>query len=309
MKRLYGVTTAMVTPMTADQNIDMEGVEKLTDFLVDKGVDCLFPLGTTGEMFKLTIEERKKIAEKVIDSNKERLTVFIHAGGMTTKDTLELARHALQTGADGIGVVSPVFFGANDVEIKNYYKEISFALPDDFPIYLYNIPQLSGNDLSVSVVKELAEECTNIVGLKYSYPDFPRLNEYLNATPEDFSILTGADGLFLPAMAMGCDGVVSGVSGVFPEPFVKVYELYSNSEWEEARKMQASANEVISILKAGANMSYFKKGLDLRGLKGGSVRNPQQNISSQEEFQLKEQLNQWMHENSNINLSKQKFEV
>ncbi|SFO89537.1 dihydrodipicolinate synthase family protein [Salibacterium halotolerans] len=296
MKKLYGVTSAMVTPMLEDERIDRQGLEQLTTFLIDKGVDCLFPLGTTGEMFKLSVEERKEVAETVIQAADKRVNVFIHAGAMNTKDTLELADHAYQSGADGIGVVSPAFFNAGDVEIIEYYQTISAALPGDFPIYLYNIPQLSGNDLSVDVVKELAEHCGNIVGLKYSYPDFPRLSDYLHATPEYFSILTGADGLFLPALAMGCDGVVSGVSGVFPEPFVELYDKYQKYNLEEARQTQRAAGEIIKILQAGANMSYFKKALDYRGLRGGFMRSPQKTIPPEQKKAAREHIDTWLQE-------------
>ncbi|WP_208587737.1 dihydrodipicolinate synthase family protein [Gracilibacillus suaedae] len=296
MKKLFGVTTAMVTPMNEDGTVNLEETEKLTNFLIEKGVDCLYPLGTTGEMFKLTLNERKQIAETVINTAKKRVNVFIHAGAMHTSDTLDLAMHAHKAGADGVGVVTPAFFTVSDLEIENYYATIAKQLPGDFPIYLYSIPQLSGNKLSIEVVTRLAEQFPNIVGIKYSYPDFITLKDYTKVRSGEFSVLTGADKLFLPALAMGCDGVVSGVSGVFPEPFVKLYQHYQHNQIEKTREIQHVADEIIHILRGGANMSYFKKALELRGIQAGSVKAPHMDIISNDISALETAINQWKAE-------------
>jgi len=294
MKKLFGVTTAMVTPMCENGEINLNQTRELTNFLIDKGVNCLYPLGTTGEMFKLSVAERKQIAETVIQTAKKRVNVFIHVGAMNQNDTLELAAHAYEAGADGIGVVTPVFFGTNEQEMEAYYATISKSLPKDFPIYLYSIPQLSGNELTLPVVENLVGKYENIIGIKYSYPDFVMMKDYLSAGREkNISALTGADSLFLPALAMGCDGVISGVSCVFPEPFVEIYKAYQDKEIDKARELQSQADKLITILKGGANMSYFKKALEYRGIKAGSVKAPQLDIGKQEEKELIEKLEEW----------------
>ncbi len=301
MKKLYGVTTAMVTPMYENGTVNLDETKNLTNFLIDKGVDCLYPLGTTGEMMKLSIDERKKVAQTVIDTAKQKVNVFIHVGAMTTADTLELAQHAYDAGADGIGVITPTFFTANDHELEKFYSTIANALPNDFSIYLYSIPQLTGNELPISVVKALAEKHENIVGIKYSYPDFLMLKDYLAIRSHKFSVLTGADALFVPAMAMGCDGVISGISGVYPEPFVAIAKAYQQGDIEQARKLQGQADEIIQILKAGANMSYFKQALNNRGIQAGSVRAPQQDIDEESISALVNEVKQWT-ENLQINI-------
>src|SRR5690625_1183532 len=293
MKKLYGVTTAMVTPMYENGTINLYETKNLTNFLIDRGVNCLYPLGTTGEMMKLSIGGRKKVAQTVIDTAKQRENVFIHVGAMTTEDTLELAQHAYDAGADGIGEITPTFFTADDYELEYFYSTIDNTLPNDFSIYLYSIPQLTGNELPVSVVKSLAEKHENIVGIKYSYPDFLMLKDYLTIRSHDFSVLTGADALFVPAMAMGCDGVISGVSGVYPEPFVAIAKAYEQGEIGQARKLQGQADEIIQILKAGANMSYFKQALNNRGIQAGSVKAPQQDIDDESVSALVNEVQQW----------------
>ncbi|MCM3019337.1 dihydrodipicolinate synthase family protein [Priestia megaterium] len=291
MKHLYGVTTAMVTPFAKTGEVDLEKVVNLTEFLISKGVHCLYPLGTTGEMLRLSVKERKQVAETVVKQAANRVTVFIHVGAMNEEDTIELARHAYEIGADGIGVVTPMFFGANDNELETYFTKVAYSVPEDFPVYLYNIPQCSSNDLTAEVAQKVAETCKNVVGIKYSYPDYLRVNEYLNINDGNFSVLPGTDRLFLAALAMGCEGVVSGVSGVYPEPFVETYNAFKANDLEKARKMQKVAIQYCEALLNGSNMSYFKEALKLRGIDVGGMRSPQIDLTEKEVKELDDKLN------------------
>ncbi|MCA0757606.1 dihydrodipicolinate synthase family protein [Paenibacillus sp. N4] len=290
MKRLYGVTTAMVTPFDKDGQVNLDKVQQLTEFLIGKGVHGLFPLGTTGEMVRLSVAERKSVAETVVRTASGRVTVFIHAGAATLEDTVELAQHAHAVGADGVGVVTPFFLGANDLELERYYVTVASALPDDFPVYLYNIPQCASNDLKTEVAERVQAACKNVVGIKYSYPDFLRTNEYLSINGGEFSVMQGADRLFLPALAMGCDGVISGVSCVYPEPFVAVYNAYLEKDLDKARELQRIAIQYCEVLRSGANMSYFKEALKLRGIDAGFMKAPQLDLTEAEVRELERKL-------------------
>jgi 4-hydroxy-tetrahydrodipicolinate synthase len=290
MKLLYGVTTAMVTPFKRNGSVDLERVRNLTEFLISKGVHCLYPLGTTGEMLRLTIDERKKIAETVVQTANQRVTVYIHVGAMNQPDTIELAKHAHEIGADGMGAVTPTFFGANDRELEAYFISVATSVPEDFPVYLYNIPQCSGNDLKTEVAQRVARRCKNVVGIKYSWADFLRTNEYLGVNEGEFSVVHGTDRLFLAALAMGCDGTVSGNSCVYPEPFVALYNAFKENDIPKARKLQQFANEYCETLKNGTNMSYFKEALKLRGVDAGYMRAPQLDITQEEIQELQSKL-------------------
>ncbi|MBN2979906.1 MULTISPECIES: dihydrodipicolinate synthase family protein [Cohnella] len=298
MKRLYGVTTAMVTPFTKEGEVDLDAVARLTEFLIGKGVHCLYPLGTTGEMIRLSVEERKQVAETVVRTAAGRTTAFIHVGAATQPDAIELARHAHEIGADGIGVVTPIFLGASERELEHYFVTVASSVPADFPVYLYNIPQCAANDLPAGVAQRVADRCPNVVGIKYSYPDFLRTSEYLNVNGGNFSVMQGADRLFLAALALGCDGVVSGVSCVYPEPFVAVYEAYERGDLAEARKWQRIAVRYCEALKSGSNMAYFKEGLRLRGVDAGAMRAPQLDLLPEEAEALGRMLRQLNEETS-----------
>jgi dihydrodipicolinate synthase/N-acetylneuraminate lyase len=241
-------------------------------------------------MYRLSVEERKAVAETVIEAASGKVTVFIHAGAMTQRDTLELAEHAHVAGADGIGVVTPSFFSVNDREMETYFETVAGSVPHDFPVYLYNIPQCSGNDLKADVAQRIADRCKNVVGIKYSYPDFLRTNEYLRINSGTFSVLVGTDRLFNAALAMGCSGVVSGISCVYPEPFVAVYRAHLEGRGDEARRIQILATRFCEVLRNGSNMSYFKEALRMRGTPAGFMRAPQLDLTPEELNELGRQL-------------------
>ena len=290
MKKLYGVTTAMVTPFDKSGHVELEKVKNLTNFLVSKGVHCLYPLGTTGEAFRISTADRKAVAEVVVKTAAQRATVYIHVGAMNQEDTIELAQHAHAIGADGIGVVTPAFFSANDRELEEYFVAVAASVPVDFPVYLYNIPQCAGNDLKTAVVQRVANRCKNVVGIKYSFADMLRTNEYLNVNNGSFSVVSGVDRLFFAILAMGCDATVSGIACVYPEPFVAIYDAYLAKDFDKVRRLQKLANQYCETLLNGSNMSYYKEGLRLRGIDAGYMKAPQLDLTQEEIQTLKSSL-------------------
>lgn len=282
MKKLYGITIAMVTPFDEQDQVDYEALGRLTKFLISKGVNCLYPCGTTGEMLHLSCEERMKIAETVVKTAAGGCNVFIHCGAATEKETIALARHAHAIGADGIGVVTPIFLGVNQRELEEFYLRISASVPDDFPIYLYNIPQCASNDISAESAWKLAERAPNIVGIKYSFADINRTIDYINVMDGRFSVLHGCDRALTALLAMGCDGTVSGAAGVFPEPFVAVYKAFTEGDIKRAQELQRSCVAIVDILRRGANMAYFKAALSLRGIDVHGMRKPQLDLTEEE---------------------------
>lgn len=294
MKKLYGVITAMTTPFTENGNIDTKAVEAQVDFLIEKGVNCLYPCGTTGEMYLMTPEERELVAETVVKKAAGRVTVFIHVGAMTLEETIRLTKHAHKIGADGVGVVTPSYFTVDDRAMVQYYKDVCSSVPEDFPVYVYVIPQLAHNDISAKTMEIICEECPNVVGVKYSFADMGRVLEYLRVKNGTFSVVFGADSMFLSALAAGCDGTVSGCSGPFPEYFVKVYEEFKKGNIEEARKAQVVATNLAWLMKSGADMSIFKNILKFRGIDGGHMRKPLLDLPEEEVKALFESVKEYI---------------
>lgn len=289
MKELYGITVAMVTPFTKDNQVDHEGLAQLTNMLVQKGVNCLYPGGTTGEMFRMSLEERKAVAKTVVQTANGAVRVFVHCGCMNQEDTIALIQYCQQIGADGAGVVTPVFFHQSDRELEEYYVSVANAVPD-FPIYLYNIPQCAANDLTAAVAQRVADRCKNVIGIKYSFADINRTIDYIGINNGTFSVLHGCDRALIAMLALGCKGTVSGIAGVFPEPFVAAYRAYIDGDLEKAQNLQKTCVKLVDALHGGSNMSYFKEALKMRGIAGGYMRRPQLDLTPEETELLKKQL-------------------
>lgn len=294
MKKLHGVITAMTTPFTGDNQVDTAALEAQTEFLIQKGVHCLYPCGTTGEMYLMSAEERELVAETVVRKAAGRVTVFIHVGAMTVDETIRLARHAHKIGADGVGVVTPSYFTVHEQAMVEYYKTVCSSLPQDFPVYVYVIPQLAHNDISAAGMEKIAHACKNVVGVKYSFADMRRINEYLRIRGGSFSVVPGADDLFLPCLACGCDGVVSGCSGPFPEAFIAVYDAFQAGDIAAARSAQAYATDLVKLMEFGADMSIFKNILSFRGVPGGHMRAPLTDLTAAQAAQLKERVTPYL---------------
>lgn len=289
MKKLYGITVAMVTPMDETGAVDLAGVAKLTEMLIGKGVHCLYPCGTTGEMLKLTTQERKQIAETVVKTAAGRVTVFIHTGAESPEKTLELSLHAHAIGADGVGIVTPQFFGCSERMMEAYYTGICSQLPADFPVYLYGIPQCAANDITVATAKKLFETLPNVVGMKYSFLDMVRTTAYLDIG-NGFSVLHGSDRHLSSMLILGCDGTVSGVSSACPEPFVKVWNAWQAGNIASVRYWQKACREICDILRCGADMALFKAALKIRGLDAGHMRAPQLDLTAEEYAALEQSM-------------------
>ncbi len=290
MKRMYGVITAMVTPFTADDKVDVPALKMLTDYLIGNGVHCLYPCGTTGEMLKMSLDERKLVAETVMKQAAGKALVFIHVGAATTKDTIDLAKHAAVIGTDGIGVVTPQFFGVNDREMEEFYVAVANSVPADFPVYLYGIPQCAGNDIKPEVIEKILLRTKNVVGIKYSWADMIRMKNYLLCNNGNFDVVAGPDRLFLPALAQGCVGTVSGCSNCGPAPFVEVYKKFLAGDIEGARKAQVKTNELCEIVKSGASMAVFKAAMEFNGLPATHMRAPALDLTKDEKKDLYAQL-------------------
>ena len=154
MQKLFGTVVPIITPLTEDDKIDVQSLKNLVDHCINNGLQCLYPCGTTGEMMYLTVEERKLVTETVVKHTNKRVPVFAQVGAWNLADTIELARHAVEVGADGIGVVTPVFYKLSDQGLVDFYEAVAKSVPADFPVYLYSIPQNAVNDINPATAAE-----------------------------------------------------------------------------------------------------------------------------------------------------------
>lgn len=287
MKRLTGVVVPVVTPLTEDDRIDVESLQRLTDHCIDGGLQCLYPCGTTGEMMYLTVEERKLAAETVVKQAAGRVPVFVHVGAWNLKDTIELAQHAVSIGADGIGVVTPTFYSISDRGLIEYYTAVARSVPEDFPVYLYGIKQNAINDLDKYVCEEVAKACPNVIGAKYSFPDMPRLQELMTVNGGEFDVLVGPDHLFEAVCAVGGKGVVSGNAMIIREHYAAVWDAIQKKDYDLATKYQRRTNILNAVMCSINNIAAYKVILKEEGvISTTKMRRPMENLTPEQEQEL-----------------------
>ena len=237
MKKLYGIVCANVTPMDETGNIDFESLKNLVDCMAGDGIHGVYPCGTNGEGLLLNAEEHHAVAQTVIEQNRGRMSAFIQCAVLHWADTMENIRFACETGADGVGVMTPTFYKADDAAMIEYYREACLAAGDK-PVYLYNIAKYTNNDISPKAYGQIVDQNPNVMGIKYSNSDIARIQDYMRAGSRPSEALTGADSYILSALAAGCVGEVSGPACVFPKWYVGAYESFLAGDHKLALEYQ-----------------------------------------------------------------------
>jgi len=277
-----GLVDPLLTPLTEDgESLDIPALETLTEFLIRSGVQGLTTCGTTGEFALLRHSERQQVTEVVVKKAAGRVPVVAQTGAITSAETIALTRHARECGADAASVVTPYFYGLTDAALVAHYLAVASAVPD-FPLFLYNIPQRAGNNLSPAVVAEITRGCPNVMGIKDSSGNLGQLAQERMMVNRRFYTLVGSDHLILAGMANGADGAVAGNANVFPEPFVALFKALADGDWAAAGAFQDKVTTGAGILGNAVDLSLFKGVLRRRGLETGPVRRPLLTASEQE---------------------------
>lgn len=282
---LEGIITALVTPFDENGNIIESSLRNLCNYQLNNKVNGILLLGTTGEGISISMEERKLVTEIVLDELRGKLPVIVHVGSSDVREVFSLAQHAVECGAHSIASITPYFYKVRDDEILSFYLELSKRVPENFPIYLYNFPKASGNDISPAVLEKLIEKSKNIAGIKYSSVNVVQMQEYLKFKQEGFKIFTGADQLFYPMLCLGCNGLVSGNANIFPELFVALYNSYTINDQVTAKLLHQYANEIAKLFNYG-NIPSIKAGMKIRGIDGGCAKRPLKELNQVETKQL-----------------------
>lgn len=273
-QKIKGVIVPLLTPFTESGAVDAAAIGPVVDYLIARGVHGLFPLGTTGEGPLMTNDERKIIAEAVIDAAAGRIPVIIHTGAINTQDTIDLTQHAYEKGASGAAIIPPFYFLYKEAAIEAHYAAVAEAVPD-FPIYLYdNPPVVNGNHITAGMVRRLAESHANIVGLKDSSGSLSTLFASRGLQGGTFNTASGPDGLILASFAMGLDACVSGNANLVPEVVVGIYDAVQRGDLEAAQVLQEQLDAVRRLLHDGGNLDLYKGIMAKRGFRMGSARAP-----------------------------------
>jgi dihydrodipicolinate synthase/N-acetylneuraminate lyase len=237
MAKLFGAIAAAVTPLTeGGRQLDEAAVEPLMRFLTDGGVDGALVCGTTGEGVLLSTDERMRVARRFVQDRPERFLVAVHAGAQTTDETVALAAHSQEIGADAVAVIAPPYFPLDAEELYRHLRSAANAC-DPTPFYVYEFAGRSGYAIPVPVIERLRESVPNLAGLKVSDQPFDAVRPYLL---EGLDVFVGQEPLTLEGMAEGAVGTVSGLATAFPSVVARL-----------AHERDAGAHDRVVALRAG----------------------------------------------------------
>lgn len=295
LNKFRGVFCALNAIYDKNDNIDAEKIKELVKVYKSLGVKGVYACGSTGEGFLLSTEERKQVAAAVKEAAGDDFTVIVHVGCASTKESIELAKHAESIGADAVSAVPSVYYHLPAESVKLHWEAIINAT--DVPFIIYNIPQLTGFDLSPAMLAEFAEN-EKVVGVKNSADPVFLMERYRVAAGDDFIIFNGSDEQFVGGRIMGADAGIGGTYGCMPELFVALDKLVNENKFEEAKKLQYKINDCIFDLLACKSLyGAAKQVISLRfGIDCGQPRSPFLPVSEDEAKPIAEKINKYVKE-------------
>lgn len=279
MKKLEGIVAPMVTPLTRDERIDIKGTRALVNFLIDGGIDGLFPLGTSGEFALLDREERKTMVETVVGETNGRVPVLAGVSDPSLENVLAFAKDAEDAGADAIVATSPYYYSTSEDGLFGHFETI--AEKSDLPLIVYNIPEWTHLFVPPSVVQRLAEKKL-IVGMKYTEYNLLNLLLFLRIAGKRIAVFTGSDAMTFTNLDFGGSGAVIGVANVAPRLASAVFDEFKRGDLDAARQAQWKLLPIIEAIGTGRFPAGLKEAMSMIGMPVGGVKRPLQGLTSAE---------------------------
>ncbi|MFW6383929.1 MAG: 4-hydroxy-tetrahydrodipicolinate synthase [Halodesulfurarchaeum sp.] len=277
-----GVFPAMTTPFEPDGRIDHELLAENATRLEAAGVDGLVPVGSTGESATLTHQEHVDVVETVVEA--VDVPVIAGAGSNATHEALALSEGAAAAGADGLLLISPYYNKPEPEGMEAHYRAIAEEV--DLPQIIYNVPSRTGRNIAVETAVALASH-ENVVGYKAASGDLNRVSEVARRTAEeDFSVLSGDDGLTLPILSVGGTGVISVAANVEPERVSELVWSALEDDWDGAREVHRELAPLMDVLFAETNPIPVKAAMEMRGHGPGRLRSPLSELQPQNRQRL-----------------------
>lgn len=287
-----GLITAMVTPFkNNDFGIDEKSTENLVEYLINSGVSGLFVLGTNGESYMMTKQEKIDLVEYVINCTKGRVPIYVGTGCNSTQETIDLSKEMEKLGADVLSIITPYFANLSDEELYNHYATISEEI--ELPIMMYNIPKRTGNDLSPELVGRLSK-LDNIKGIKDSSGEIDKLAAYIEETKDDeFYVLSGSDGAMLEALKLGVSGAISGTSNVITKTDQAIFDQFNNGNLRKAKEMHDNIQMFRKTNHLATEPAVIKYALNVKGISVGVPRKPINDIGKDLKEKVKEVIKEY----------------
>lgn len=273
--QIKGIIPPIVTPMNADESVNIPELRNQVERQIAGGVHGIFPFGTNGEGYILSLKEKEEILEAVVDQVKGRIPVYAGSGCISTQDTIYMSKRAEELGTDVLSIITPSFAVASQKELYDHYVEVAKHV--NIPIVLYNIPPRTGNKLLPETVAKLAKDVDVIMGAKDSSGDRDNLKAYIDLTQDldkDFSVLAGNDGNILFCLQNGGKGGIAGRANLWPKTVASIYNYFVAGELDKAQEAQNAVAALQRVFKFGNANTIIKKAVNLLGYPVGDCRRP-----------------------------------
>lgn len=279
LEKYHGIIPAFYACYDENGKVSPERTRALTRYFIESGVKGVYVCGSSGECIYQNKEERKIILENVMAEAKGKLTVIAHVACNNTEDSMELAAHAESVGVDAIAAIPPIYFRLPEHAIAKYWNDISSAAPNtDFIIY--NIPQLAGVALTMSLLSEMMKN-PRVIGVKNSSMPVQDIQMFKDKLGADGIVFNGPDEQLISGLTIGAEGGIGGTYGAMPKLILKAYNLFQEGKIAEAREVQYAINNIIYALCSckGAMYAVIKEVLRINHkLDIGGVKAPMANL-------------------------------
>lgn len=275
---IRGSIVALVTPMTANGDIDWPALDKIVDFHLDKGTDAIVAVGTTGESPTLDYDEHLDVIRAIINRVGGRIPVIAGTGANSTQEAIELTERAAKAGADACLLVTPYYNKPTQEGLYQHFKAIAEAV--EIPQILYNVPGRTACDMLPDTVLRLSQ-IDNIVGIKEATGDLDRARELINKVPTDFAVYSGDDATAIELILMGGQGNISVTANVAPTEMAELCRFGLQGDTEAARELQARLMPLHKNLFVEANPIPVKWAMTEMKLIDSGIRLPLTILSEQ----------------------------
>ena len=276
-KKFKGTGVAMATPFHKDGSVNFKGFKKLIEHLIAGKVEYLVPLGTTGESVTLTKDEKAALLDFVIEVVDKRVPVVAGLGGNNTQDVLRCLSEYDYSGIDAILSVTPYYNKPTQKGLYAHYKMICNESP--VPVILYNVPGRTGCNMTAETTLNLAHDFDNIIGVKEASGNMEQIMSIIKDKPEGFVVISGDDGITMPLIACGAEGVISVVANAFPKDFSEMVRQSMKGNFDKARELHYRFSEIIPLLFAEGSPGGIKAVLNMMEICEDHLRLPLVNIS------------------------------
>ncbi|AST97741.1 4-hydroxy-tetrahydrodipicolinate synthase [Shouchella clausii] len=276
--------TAMVTPFTNENALDVNGIRTLINHLAKNGTDTVVIHGTTGEAPTLTLEEKQTLLSVAVEeAANANIKVIAGIGANSTEQAVQMAQAAEQTGADGLMVVVPYYNKPSQEGIYQHIAQVAQSTP--LPVMLYNVPGRTGADMSAETALRLAA-INQVFAIKEASGNIDKVTEILRLAPEGFSVYSGDDSLTLPMMAVGARGVVSVASHIVGREMKQMIDAFASGELQLAASIHHKLFPVMKAMFMAPSPAPVKTALARYQLPGGGVRLPLIGLNEAESIEL-----------------------